>query len=118
MEKLSSDKVAQVLLDASKALRTVTDERDKLAARCEAMERREEARKLASAMHNKGVRLDVEYDELVTDLEKEAETGRFPVLQEAVELVAPNMGLTETLSDDVAGGGSTAFESYILGNVG
>ena len=118
MDKLSSKKVAQVLLDASTALRSVTSERDALAIKVAAMERREEARKLAFVMHDKGVRADTPFDELVQDLEKEAESGRFPVIQEAVELVGPNMGLAQTLSDDVAGGGQSAFESYILGEVG
>jgi hypothetical protein len=118
MQKLSSDKIAQVLKDASVALKSVTDERDTLAVKCASMERREEARKLASVMHGKGIRLDTDFDSLVSDLEKDAESGRFSVIQEAVDLVGPNMGMSQTLSDDVSGGGSNAFEAYILGNVG
>lgn len=119
MQKLSADKVAQVLLDAKDALLSLTQERDTLAVKCASMERKEDARKLASVMHNKGIRLDTSFDELVADLEKDAESGRFPVIQEAVELVGPDMGMrSQTLKDDVPGGGASALESYIYGNVG
>jgi hypothetical protein len=119
MDKLSSQKVAQVLADTQKVLLSVTAERDKLASDNAVMLRRMEAEKLASAMHDKGVRLELDRDELVGELEKAAEDGRLPVIQEAVDMVAPNMGFTGTLtSDDVAGGGASGLESYILGNVG
>lgn len=119
MNKLSSEKIAQVLADTRMVLLSVTDERDKLAAENAQMKRHAEAEKLASKMHEKGVRMDTEHSELVSELEKAAEDGRLPVIQEAVDLVGPQNGFTGRLSsDDVAGGGSNAFESYILGNVG
>ena len=118
MQKLSAAKVAQVLEDAQKALLSVTEERDKLAEENAAMKTRAEAEKLASKMHDKGLKLDTECDELATELEKAAEEGRFPVIQEAVEMVAPNMGLAGNLSDEAPGGGLTNLESYIIGNVG
>ena len=119
MNKLSSQKVAQVIADTQKVLLSVTAERDKLAGDNALMHRRMEAEKLASVMHDKGVRLELEHEELVGELEKAAEDGRLPVIQEAVDMVAPNMGMTGSLtSDDATGGGSTALESFILGNVG
>jgi hypothetical protein len=119
MDKLSAAKVAQVLEDASRALTDMAGERDKLASDLAELRTRVEAEKLASAMHDKGLRLDVEHDELATDLVKAAEDGRLPVIQEAVEMVAPNMGLTgSAVSNDVPGGGMDALTGFILGNVG
>lgn len=119
MPELSKEKVAKVLADAGVMLKSVAAERDKLASENAVLKRHFEAQKLASAMHAKGLSLDVEYDALVDNLEKAAEAGRLPVIQEAVEMVGPNMGFMGTLtSDDVAGGGSNALESFILGDVG
>ena len=119
MEKLSTAKVAQVLADAAGALKDLAAERDKLAEENSSMKMRMEAEKLATAMHAKGCRLDVEHGELVSEIEKAAEDGRLPALQEAVDMVAPNMGLAGlTTSDDAPGGGMTSLEGYIIGNVG
>lgn len=119
MNKISNSKIAQVLSDTQKVLLSVTAERDKLASANASMYRRMEAEKLATAMHEKGLRLEFDRGELVSELEKAAEEGRLPVIQEAVDMVAPNMGLTGTLSsDEASGGGATALESFILGNVG
>lgn len=120
MDKLSNDKVAEVLLDAKNALLAVTEERNKLAAENSDMKRRIEAEKLASAMHQKGIKTDMDLDELAAELEKEADTGRFDVIQQAVDLVAPNMGMNAgTLThDDVTGEGASALEQYIFGKVG
>jgi hypothetical protein len=119
MEKLSTAKVAQVLEDTQRALLELAKERDKYAAENAALKTRAEAEKLATVMHSKGCRLDVEHGELVSELEKAAEDGRLPVLQEAVDMVAPNMGLAGPItSDDVPGGGTTSLEGYIIGNVG
>ena len=84
------------------------------------MERRGEAAKLASVMHDKGIRMDTDFGDLVLELEKAAEDGRLPIIKEAVEMVAPNMGGMNgsLVSDERSGNGSTSFESYILGDVG
>jgi hypothetical protein len=120
MEKISSEKIAKVLTDARNALVSVTEERDKLAERCALLERRAEAEKIAAAMHEKGVHLDVEREDLVADLEKAAESGRLPVLEEALTMVGPNMGITGTLTSDeeLRGSGGNALESFLLGDVG
>lgn len=120
MEKISYSKIAQVLEDTKTALLSVTSERDKLASENASLKRHLEADKLASVMHAKGLRLNEGHDELVADLEKAAEEGRLPVIQEAVDMVAPNMGLSGIhMTDDVApGAGGNPLESYILGSVG
>jgi hypothetical protein len=119
MDKISSTKFAQVLQDAQRVLLSVTSERDKLAEENAAMKSRIEAEKLASTMHEKGCRLDTEYSDLVSELEKEAEQGRLPIIQQAVEMVGPNMGLKGiSTHDDVIGGGASSLENYLIGDVG
>jgi hypothetical protein len=120
MPELDKEKVAKVLADAGVMLRSVASERDKLAAKCAFLERHFEAQKLASVMHTKGLNRDVEYEALVSSLEKAAEEGRLPIIQEAVEMVGPNMGSFGTLAgeDGATGGGSDNFTSFILGDVG
>jgi hypothetical protein len=120
MNKVSFSKISQVLADTQQVLLSVTAERDKLAAENSALLMRREAEKLASVMHNKGLRLDVEHGELASELEKEASNGRLDVIQEAVDMVAPNMGLnTQQLTNDaVTPEGATPFENYIIGDVG
>ena len=120
MPDLDREKVAKVLADAGVVLRSVAAERDKLAEENSLLKRHLEAQKLATVMHEKGLNLDVEYGDLVGKLEKEAEAGRLPVIQEAVEMVGPNMGSIGTLTSDgvAGGGGATALESFILGDVG
>jgi len=121
MADLDKVKVARVLADSAQALRSVSAERDKLASENYQMKRHFEAQKLAGAMHAKGINLDVDTDTLVSNLEKAAEDGRLPAIQEAVEMVAPNMGITGTgtiTSDEAFRGGSNSLESFILGGVG
>jgi hypothetical protein len=121
MEKISSTKVAQILHDAQDALRSVTAERDAAFNKVAQMERRRDAEKVAANMHSKGVNLDKSFGELSDDLEKSAEAGELPIIQRAVDMMAPNMGLnTATLNHDdtkVASGG-TDLERYIFGAIG
>jgi hypothetical protein len=119
MNKLNSSKVAQVLADAQRVLLSVSAERDKLASENFGMRRRMEAEKLAAVMHGKGLEVDTDFAELVQRLEKRADDGQLSIIKEAVDMVAPNMGLSVSLSsDDAPGSMGNSFESYILGNVG
>jgi len=121
MKKISSQKIAQVLNDAQTALRKVAEERDHALDKLASMERRREAEKLASVMHDKGIHLDVDHITLSDDLEKAAEEGRLPIIQQAVAMMAPNMGLkTASLNNDdsTIGGAQTDLERFIFGDVG
>jgi len=119
MAELDTVKVAKVLADSAHALRSVSAERDKLAQENARMHRHFEVSKLATAMHEKGINLDVDADTLVCDLEKAAAAGRLPAIQEAMDMMAPNMGFTGTLThDDAHGGGESAFENFIIGGIG
>lgn len=116
MQKLSSDKIAEVLADTQQVLLAVCSERDKLAAEVSQLRMRADAEKLASTMHEKGVHLDTPFESLVEDLEKAASEGRFSVIKEAVDMMAPNMGLNASLrNDDVGGTGASALETFLLG---
>ncbi len=118
MDKESSIKMARVLHDAQAALLSMAGERDKLAAKCEAFERRAEATKVAAVLHDKNIHRDMEFPELVEHLEKEAEAGRLETIARAADMVGPNMGFGSPNNDEVAGSGSDAFTSYLVGSVG
>lgn len=118
MNKESASKFAQVLSDARSALLSVTSERDKLAAKCTAYERREEATKVASMMHDKGINRDVEMGELVEQLEKEAAAGRLGEIARAADMIGPNMSFGSTNHDELGGQGADALTSYLMGAVG
>lgn len=118
MQKLSSDKIAQVLSDTQQVLLSVVSERDKLAAEVSTLRTHAEAEKLASVMHEKGIHADTTHEQLVEDLEKAASEGRFSVIKEAVDMMAPNMGLTASLRNDDGGGtGASQLENFLLGDV-
>lgn len=118
MDKQSSIKVAQVIHDAQVALLSVTSERDKLAAKCAAYERRAEATKVASLLHDKGIDRDVAFPELVESLEKEAEAGHLGEIERAANMVGPNMSFGSTHNDEAVGQGTDAFTSFLVGSVG
>lgn len=118
MDKESSLKFAQVLHDTRTALVSVTAERDKLAAENAAYKRREEATKVASVLHDKGIHRDIEFSDLVENLEKEAAAGNLGEIARAADMIGPNMIFGSTHSDGAVGGGSHAFEDFLVGSVG
>lgn len=119
MQKISANKLAEVLHDTQRVLISVTQERDKLAYENASIKRTIEAEKLASVMHDKGCRLDTNFSDLVTELEKAAEEGQLPVIQQAVDMVGPNMGFRGIQThDEMSGGGNDSLTSYLIGGVG
>jgi len=120
------EKIAHVFRTAAATLRTVTGERDQALAKVaeqgaqlEQIKNRLEAEKLASEMHQKGLNSDVEFNDLVLDIEKRAAAGDLTMLQEAVKMAAPNMGQSiGSINHDEARGGSSDFERYLVGDVG
>ncbi len=120
-------KEAQVLAVAAATLLKVAAERDTALARnaeldtqLDNVQKRLESEKLAAVMHEKGLNRDVEFPELVEQLEKAAHEGRLPVLQEAVKMAAADMGghIARINNDEVSGSGSSDLEGYLLGSVG
>lgn len=118
MDKQSSAKIAQVLRDTSETLLSVTAERDVLATKCAAYERREQATKVASKLHDKGCRLETELPELVDELEKAAAAGQLDAIAQAAEMIGPNMSFGTTNQGAEGSGGSDSFTNFLVGDVG
>jgi hypothetical protein len=120
MEKISHEKVAEVLNDAATALRAVTAERDGLQLKLASIERHQEAEKLAHEMTAKGLGNNEPFEQLVTNLEKMAESGKLGELKRAVGLVGPDMGrkLASLTNDDQAHVGGTDLVAYITSSIG
>ncbi len=122
-----NEKIAQVLADAGQTLRKVASERDvaiaentELKEKLASVETRLLCEKVAAEMHEKGLRHDTEFPELVDDLEKAASEGKLPVIQEAVKMAAPNMGNHFSINNDEvsSAGAMSDLEAYLVGNVG
>ncbi len=117
MKKVSSEQVQEVLMEAAGALRKLASERDHYKQRAESYERRDEAVKVATAMHEKGIDTDTDFGDLVERLEKHAAEGTLAKIAAAVDLVGPDMGAKiAAISDDIThSGGLNNFERIILG---
>lgn len=121
-------KIAQVMADGSKMLRTVTGERNKLAAenrelktKLASIETRLMCEKVAAEMHEKGLNTDVDFTDLVDSLEKDAQAGKLPIIQEAVKMAAPDMGhrIAHINHDETSADGSMSdLEKFLVGSVG
>ena len=119
MDKESAAKFSQVLRHAQGTLLKVASERDQLQARCDAYEQRDEAAKVASAMHSKGLHTDKSLSQLTAEMMKAANSDRLATIEAAVEMVAPDMGVKlASLGDEHRGGdGTSDLEQYIWGGV-
>jgi hypothetical protein len=122
MNKLSNAQIAEVLTDASAALRAQQVHINELAEKLASKERRERVEKLASEMHRKGLELDTQVETLADRLEKAAAAGKLEAVEHAVDLVGPDMStkLAQLTNDEPR---STSFassdlERYIVGGVG
>ena len=117
MRKLSRAELARIMNDGAVALVSMANERDCALQKLATLERRVEAEKLASSMHEKGVKLDQTHGELSAYIEKEARKGRLDTIKDAVDMLVPNMGIkTASLtSDEHHAVGLHPFEQHILG---
>lgn len=121
MKKLSSEQMQQVLGQVPGVIRALAEERDFWKKEAQVHMHRDEAEKVATAMHDKGIQADVPYKDLVDQLEKAAQGGRLEKIAEAVDLVGPNMGqkIASLTGDEGTNPvSSTEFERFILGGVG
>jgi uncharacterized protein related to proFAR isomerase len=120
-EKLSSQKVAEVLVDAAQALRKTAKERDEYKKLAEGLQRRDQAEKLAAQMHEKGLETDTDVADLADRLEKAAQAGKIDTIAAAVDLVGPDMGekIAKLTTDETrVSAGSSNLERFIFGDVG
>jgi hypothetical protein len=120
-------KTAQVLLDSARLVRTLTNERDAALAKVAEAQlkeaayiRRTQAEKVAMQMHQKGINTDIEFPSLVSSLEKAAEEGRLATIEEAVDMVGPDMSFKTASIHDTPMGGAAGMdlERYLLGSIG
>ena len=121
MNKLSNEKISQVLQEAPGVIRALVNENAGLRTKVANMERRQDAEKLADAMHTKGLELDKTAEELTESLEKAASQGKFETIRAAVDMVGPDMGskLASIANND--GQGMTVgsdLERFLVGGVG
>lgn len=116
IEKISHTKIAEVLADAAATLRRVTSERDEALSKLAQIERQHAVEKLASQMYEKGL-TDEPREHLIERLEKQAMEGGLARLQDAVDLVGPEMWskFAQASDDQRHSAGLTPFENFLLG---
>lgn len=121
MEKLSTQEIKELLAEAPTVIRKLASERDSYKERYEALVRREEAEKVASAMHQKGINTDRDLEVLTADLEKMAEQGKLEQIRAAVDMVGPDMGtkLARLAGDEQRiSAGSSDLERFLASDIG
>jgi len=121
MEKLSAEQVRQVLGHVPDTIRKLAHERDFWKKEAEARIRRDEAEKVARAMHDKGIEQHVPFDVLVERMEKAAERGELKDIERAVDMVGPDMGskIAHLTNDERVGDyGSDPITRYLVGGIG
>lgn len=126
MEKIASDKVAQVLLAVPGMLRNLANERDELLtknasleAKVVGYERQQRVDGIAKVAAKKGIdSLGETHEEKVASLEAALEKGKsLDVMEEAVKMSSASADFG-VLGDDLApGNGETQLESYLLGHL-
>ncbi len=123
MEKQAFTKAAMLLKQAATELRQVTAERDtykeqldEALSKAASVETRQRCEKLASSMQSKGLTGGEPLAHIIEGLEKKAESGKLGEVEQAVDLVGPDMWgkLATAASDEGQGVGATAFESVIM----
>ncbi len=113
MNKLSSEKVADVLSQVGPALRALSSENQSLKEKVAFYERRERATKIASEMEAKNLDPDSSHDEKIQRL---MENEDLDVVEKAIDMSAPQIKLA-ALSDD-PGNASDAADIFAAGILG
>lgn len=121
MNKISNAQIAEVLADAAAVLRTQSEKIAELEAEREARGVHDRVTKIASEMHRKGINLDTSIPMLIESLEKAAEQQKLEAIEQAVEMVGPDMGskLAHINNDEQRVSlGSSDLERFIIGAAG
>lgn len=121
MDKLSMNDIKELISEAPGLIRKLASERDSYKDRYEALVRKDDAIKVASEMHRKGINTDTDLDVLSANLEKAAEQGKLEQIRAAVDMVGPDMGtkLAQLANDEQRiETGSSDFERYLAGALG
>lgn len=113
MEKLSQEQKIAVLSEVPGVIRSICSERDFYKDKLAAVTQRLRVEKLASAMIDKGLRSG-HAEQVADELEKEAAEGRdLNIMEEAVDLVGPDMGKAASISDETSAAGGNELVRYL-----
>jgi len=120
--KISAAEI-HVLREGASTIRKQASYIEQLEEKLASVQRRDNAEKLAYAMHRKGIDTDVPVEQLAERLEKLAEqdSDRFKNYQDAVELIGPDMGTKIAQldnSEERSAIGGSDFERFIVGSIG
>ncbi len=118
--KISHAQVSEVLADVPGTLRKLAEENKELREKVAAQDLTQRCTKLAQAMHGKNIHTEVDLDDLVVHLEKQASEGKLDAVEQAVGMVAPDMGikLAQLTTDERGTSSSSDLERFIVGGVG
>jgi hypothetical protein len=123
-EKISAAQAAQVYSEVPGVLRALASERDELLtknasllAEVQEFKRRDRIEKIARSMHAKGIDPDSTMEEKSERIKEAADRGKsLDVLEEAIEMTAPNGELAK-LAEEQPGNGATQLEAYLVGGL-
>lgn len=118
MEKLSMEEIQELVSEAPGVIRKLASERDEYKSLYEALVRKDEAEKVASMMHDKGINTELDLETLTANLEKAAEQGKLEQIRAAVDMVGPDMGtkMAQLTGDEQRiAAGSSEFERFLAG---
>lgn len=124
-EKISAAKAAAVYSEVPGVLRALVTERDglqtKLAAANQKIaeyEERDRIEKIARTMTEKGLDNETSFDDKVERIKEATQRGRsLDVIEEAIEMTAPDGGLGKLGSAGEVGNGADQLTSYLLGGI-
>lgn len=121
--KISAAKAAAVYAEVPGVLRKLASERDELRAanrflqeKVAEYERNDRIEKIARSMHDKGIDVASSMEDKVERIKEAAARRSLDVIEEAVEMTAPNGGFAK-LAEDVPGNGGDRLTAYLLGGV-
>lgn len=121
MNKISNAQRAEVMADAAATLRAQAEKIAQLESEKSARHTHDRAVKVAAEMHRKGVNLDTPTDILVDRLEKAAEQNKLDTIEEAIGMVAPDMGtkIAQLTGDEQRVSlGTSDLERFLIGATG
>lgn len=121
-EKISAAKAAAVYAEVPSVLRKLASERDELRAENETLrskvaefEQSDRIEKIARAMHDKGIDTQSSMEDRVERIKEAAERGKsLDVIEEAVEMTAPDGNLAK-LAEDTPGNSGDQLTAYLMG---
>lgn len=121
--KISAAKAAAVYAEVPGVLRKLASERDELRVANRTLqekvaeyERSDRIEKIARSMHDKGIDVASSMEDKVERIKEAAERRSLDVIEEAVEMTAPNGGFAK-LAEDVPGNGGDRLTAYLLGGI-